>query len=166
MLIEYVGQREKIEISVSRLEGLVEDSEELLGQIEDEIREIEDGFFDKYSRFLQEGVWPGEGYVDDDRYYLDAQAVATTSGYPKVGYNISVLRLSFLKEFENKKFHLGDIARVEDREFLGTTVVDGLKTPIRQKVLISELTSFLDESDKDVITVQNYRSQFEDLFSE
>ena len=164
VLIEYVGQREKIEISVSRLEGLVEDSEELLGQIEDEIREIEDGFFDKYSRFLQEGVWPGEGYVDDDRYYLDAQAVATTSGYPKVGYNISVLRLSFLKEFENKKFHLGDIARVEDREFLGTTVVDGLKTPIRQKVLISELTSFLDESDKDVITVQNYRSQFEDLF--
>jgi hypothetical protein len=39
-------------------------------------------FFKHYSRFIQEGTWISEEYVDDDKYYVDAQSVLYNSCYP------------------------------------------------------------------------------------
>jgi hypothetical protein len=36
-------------------------------------------FYKKYSRFLQEGPWISEDYIDDNLYYLDAQSTLHTS---------------------------------------------------------------------------------------
>jgi hypothetical protein len=51
-------------------------------------------FYKKYSRFLQEGSWISEDYIDDNLYFLDAQSTLNTSAKPKITYNISVLELS------------------------------------------------------------------------
>jgi hypothetical protein len=51
-------------------------------------------FYTKYSRFLQEGSWISEDYIDDNLYFLDAQSTLNTSAKPKITYNIAVLELS------------------------------------------------------------------------
>lgn len=119
-------------------------------------------FFNKYSHYIQEGTWTSEDYIDSTLYYLDAQSVAYTSSRPQISYNISVLRLSSLEEFKNKVFNVGDISYIQDTEFFGYE--PDRKTPYKEKVIISEVTSFFDEPDKDTFTIQNYKTQFEDLF--
>jgi len=51
-------------------------------------------FYKKYSRFIQEGSWIKEDYIDDNLYYLDAESTLHTSAQPKVTYSINVLELS------------------------------------------------------------------------
>ena len=142
----------------------VKDAEEAQKQIVDNIKALNLKFYTKYGRYIQEGTWQSEEYMDDNLYYLDALDVAYTSSRPQVSYDISVLRVSSLEDFENKQFHIGDIAFVQDTEFFGYVYIKGVKTPYKEKVLISEITSYLDEPEKDVIKVQNYKTQFEDLF--
>lgn len=139
----------KIEELESEQESLIEKNKALHYQ-----------FNNKYSRYIQEGSWISEEYIDDDLYYMDGISVAYTSSRPQVSYNISVLRLSALEKFKNKIFNLGDISYIEDTEFFG--YVNG--TPYKELVLISQLISNFDEPTQDRIVVQNYRTQFEDLF--
>lgn len=127
------------------------------------IRELDLKFYNKYSRFIQEGAWQSEQYIDDNLYYLDALSVAYTSSRPQVTYDISVIRLSSLDEYKNKVFRLGDISFIQDTEFFGYLKEDPT-TPYKEKVLVSEITSYLDEPEKDVIRIQNFKTQFEDLF--
>lgn len=126
------------------------------------INELHKKFFNKYSHYIQEGTWTSEDYIDSTLYYLDAQSVAYTSSRPQVSYNISVLRLSSLEDFKNKIFNVGDISYIQDTEFFGYEA--DRKTPYKEQVIISEIASFFDEPDKDFFTVQNYKTQFEDLF--
>ena len=126
------------------------------------INELHKKFFNKYSHYIQEGTWTSEDYIDSTLYYLDAQSVAYTSSRPQVSYNISVLRLSSLEDFKNKIFNVGDISYIQDTEFFGYEA--DRKTPYKEQVIISEIVSFFDEPDKDFFTVQNYKTQFEDLF--
>lgn len=126
------------------------------------INELHKKFFNKYSHYIQEGVWTSEDYIDSTLYYLDAQSVAYTSSRPQVSYNISVLRVSSLEDFKNKIFNVGDISYVQDTEFFGYEA--DRKTPYKEQVIISEVASFFEEPDKDFFTVQNYKTQFEDLF--
>ena len=128
------------------------------------IKELNYQFYKRYSRFIQEGSWIDEDYTNDDLYYFDAQNIAYTSSRPQVNYNISVARLSSLEEFQDKIFNLGDIAFIQDPEFFGYVWIDGVKTPVREKVLISEVTSNFDSPEQDSFRVQNYKTQFEDLF--
>lgn len=120
-------------------------------------------FYNKYSRFIQEGAWQDEQYIDDNLYYLDAQSVAYTSSRPQVQYDISVLRLSSLDEYKYKIFRLGDIGFIQDTEFFGYADSE-CTTPYKEQVLVSEITSYFDEPDKDTLKIQNYKTQFEDLF--
>lgn len=120
-------------------------------------------FNKKYSRFIQEGAWTSQDYVDDDLYYLDAVNIAHMSAYPKITYNISVLRLEDIEEYKNKKFNLGDIAYIQDIDFFGYINIDGAITPKRQIVTINELISNLESPEKDEIVVQNYKNQFSSL---
>ena len=113
-------------------------------------------FFTKYSRFIQEGTWMSEEYVDDDKYYVDAQSVMYDSCYPQVAYSINVLSLSGLPGYEYFDFEVGDKTFVEDYEFFG----EGNK----EEVVITEMSENLDDPSKNIIKVQNFKNQFQDLF--
>ena len=128
------------------------------------VKSLEQRFYNKYSRYIQEGSWSSDQYMDDNLYYLDAQSVAYTSSRPQVQYNISVLRLSALEEFKNKVFKLGSVATVQDTEYFGYEWKNGIKNPYREEVLISEITSNFDSPENDSFKIQNYKTQFEDLF--
>lgn len=123
-------------------------------------------FYQKYSRFIQEGSWISEDYTDDNLYFLDAESTARTSAFPKVTYNINVIELSQLDGYENYRFALGDKTYIEDTEFFGWTKNEdnGIWSPYQEEVIVSELTIELDSPEKNVIKVQNYKTQFEDLF--
>ena len=114
-------------------------------------------FFKKYARFIQEGTWISEEYVDDDKYYIDAQSVLYNSCYPQVAYTINVLALSRLPGYELFEFGLGDKTYAEDPEFFEA---EGG----RVEVIISEKSENLDDPTKDVIRIQNFKNQFQDLF--
>ena len=135
------------------LKGFVEDKNELIHN-----------FYKKYSRFLQEGSWINEDYIDDNLYYLDAESTLNTSAKPKVTYTINVLELSQLEEYENYLFALGDKTYIEDTEFFGWTNVGGVQTPYHEEIVVTEITYGLDQLETNTIKVQNFKTQFEDLF--
>lgn len=118
-------------------------------------------FNQKYWPFIFEGTWQDESYIDDTQYYIDALSVAYNSSRPQLSYNINVLRLTSLDEFSAKKFHVGDICYIIDREFFG---FDSNGNPNKEKVMIEEITSYFDSPEKDVISVKNYRTSFDSLF--
>lgn len=126
--------------------------------------EVEKEFNVKYARYIQEGSWTDDNYMDDDLYYLDSLAVLYQSAYPKVSYNFSVIDLSQLEDYELYKFDIGHKTYVEDIEFFGYQIINGLKTPVREQVVVTEESLYLDEPDKNQLKVQNYKSHFEDLF--
>jgi hypothetical protein len=113
-------------------------------------------FYTKYSRFIQEGTWIDEEYLDDEKYYADAQSVLYNSCYPQVTYSINVLALSALPGYEMFKFGLGDRTFVEDPEFFGREY--------KEEVVLTEFVENLDSPEKNTIKVQNFKNQFQDLF--
>ena len=164
--------------------------------IEDK-KQVEKDFYKKYSRFLQEGTWSSQDYIDPELYYFDALQVSNTSAQPKVSYTIDVLEVSQIEGFENYDFRVGDKTYIEDVEFFGylyqaadvrapiekgkdesdrapidgeTTYEDDLpvvitaRSPVREEVVVSEVEWHFDEPDNNTITVQNYKTRFEDLF--
>ena len=154
-----------IETSVNELTEVVKGYETELKTKANEKKVLENTFYQKFSRFIQEGSWTSQDYIDPNLYYLDARSVAYTSSRPKISYNISVIRLNALDEYKGKKFNVGDISFIEDKEFFGYIKgKDAWKTPYHEKVLISESTSWFDSPEKDTFTIQNYKTQFEDLF--
>ena len=126
------------------------------------INDLHNNFYKKYARYIQEGTWQDENYIDDDKYYLDGLQVAYTSSRPQVSYDINIVRLNYLEDYSSKKFSTGDLCYVEDKEFFNFVTTDG--TPYKLKIVISEITSFFDTPEKDTIKVQNYKTQFDDLF--
>ena len=163
-LTTYQTMKSNLDSSIASLQAVIEEKEERQEELVDLIKGLDLKFYKKYSRFIQEGTWISEDYIDDNLYYLDAQSVAYTSSRPQIAYDISVIRISSIEGFENKIFHLGDIAFIQDTEFFGYTYINGIKTPYKEKVLISEVVSHFDEPEKDTFKVQNYKTQFEDLF--
>lgn len=161
---DYQGLVDSLQKSVDSLIATVETEDKYEQDLRDEMSAIHEAFYKKYSRFIQEGSWTSQDYLDEDLYYLDAQSVAYTSSRPQISYDISVLRLSALPEFQGKIFNVGDISTIEDTELFGYTSVNGIRTPYREKVLISEVVSNFESPEKDSFKVQNYKTQFEDLF--
>jgi hypothetical protein len=94
-------------------------------------------FFKRYARFIQEGTWISEEYVDDEKYYADAQSVLYNSCYPQVAYTINVLELSQLPGYELFTFNLGDKTWAIDDEFFGDNH--------KEEVVITELSEMLDD---------------------
>lgn len=120
-------------------------------------------FTEKYANYIQEGTWTDESYYDDDLYYLDAQNVLYTSAFPKVNYTINVIDVSPLgEEYSPFKFKVGDKTYIEDTEFFGWNATK--TSPYKEEVVISEIEEYLDSPEQNKITVQNYKTQFEDLF--
>ena len=145
--------------------------DETVEGVEDEIESIQEeknaltvAFNNKYRRFIQEGTWNSTDYIDSELYYLDALQVSNTSAQPTVSYTINVVEISELDGFEWYSFDAGDKTYIEDTEFFGWTNVNGILTPAREEVIVSEVEWHLEEPDKNTITVQNYKTRFEDLF--
>ena len=121
-------------------------------------------FETKYSPFIQEGTWISNEYIDHNLYYVDAKTVAATSALPQVTYTINVLDLSALEEFKNYDVEIGDKTYITDPEFFGYVTTGMFYTPRRQEVIISEVIEELEEPEKNKFTVQNFKTQFEDIF--
>ena len=141
-------------------EGVENKIEELQAQKD----EIVKAFNNKYARYIQEGTWSSTDYIDAELYYLDALQVSNTSAQPVVSYTINVVEISQLEGFEWYLFDVGDKTFVEDTEFFGWSSVEDNLTPAREEVIVSEVEWHLDEPDQNTITVQNYKTRFEDLF--
>lgn len=157
----YYNQKEvQIQQQEARQQEIKELWEELLIQKD----ELNYKFYQKYSKYIQEGSWISEDYMDDNLYYLDAESVLYTSAFPEVSYTIDVLELSQLEGYENYNFSVGDKTYIEDVEFFGYKVIDSVKTPYQEEVILSEVTYNLDSPESNQIKIQNYKTQFEDLF--
>lgn len=160
----YTQQLAQVNASIEELQTIVDNYKETIKLAEQAIKELHLNFYKKYSTYLQEGTWKSDDYMDDNMYYLDGVNVAYTSSRPQVQYNISVIRLTALEDYKFKIFRVGDISFVQDTEFFGYTYINDVKTPYKEKVLIAEVTSNFDEPEKDSFKIQNYKTQFEDLF--
>lgn len=129
-----------------------------------EKEKLHSSFYKRYSSYIQEGSWISEDYMDDDKYYFDALKTLQTSAMPKVSYTINVADISSAEDFENYEFNIGDKTYIEDTEFFGWEYIDNVKTPYKEEVIVSEISYSLDEPENTQIKVQNYKTQFEDLF--
>lgn len=151
-LLEKTREEERKSIITNRLEA-----------IKKQKLALNQKFYQKYSRFIQEGSWISEDYYDDDLYYIDALSTLYTSSRPQVKYTIDVIDLSQLTGYNYFQFALGDKTYVEDKEFFGRAY-DGSGRLYREEVIVSEVSLELDSPESNKITVQNYKTQFEDLF--
>ena len=157
----------KLDAALAALQLTIEANTEKRDALLKQIKELHQKFYNKYSTYIQEGSWNSEDYIDPNIYYYDALSVAYTSSRPQVQYDIAVTRVSELPEFKFRRFHVGDTTYVQDTDFFGYEPYlknDKVRTPYKEAVLISEISINFDEPDKDTITVQNYKTQFEDLF--
>lgn len=118
-------------------------------------------FYKKYSKYIREGTWISEDYYDEDLYYLDAQMVLYTSAFPQIKYTINVVEISEIEEYEPYVFSIGDKTYMEDTEFFGW---DSKGRPYKEDIVISKVMYHLDDPSQNTIEVQNYKTQFEDLF--
>lgn len=114
-----------------------------LDEIANKKNELHKLFYHKYSRYIQEGSWVDENYIDDNLYYLDALSVSRTSSKPKVTYDIGVVDVSAAYEYEEDKIvlesQLGDRTYIEDTEFFGYRKDDYTK-PYWELVIVTEKT--------------------------
>ena len=141
---------------VEQKEGEIKAKQEEIKTLTEHKKKLNQLFYSRYSRFIQEGTWIDEKYIDDDKYYADAQSVMYNSCYPQVAYTINVLALSALPGYEHFKFELGDKTYAIDPEFFGEDR--------QEEVVISEISESLDDPSKNQIKVQNFKNQFQDLF--
>ena len=141
-------------------------------ELQEQKDELTIDFNNKYSRYIQEGTWNSTDYIDSELYYLDALQVSNTSAQPTVSYTISVVEVSELEGLEGYLFDAGDKTYIEDTEFFGWHIdnigteqePEFIYTPAKEEVIVSEVEWHLDEADKNTITVQNYKTRFEDFF--
>lgn len=155
---------EQKDVQIQQQKDRQEEIEKLWKDILKQKDELDYKFYQKYSKYIQEGSWISEDYMDDNLYYLDAENVLYTSAFPEISYTIDVLELSQLEGYENYKFSVGDKTYMEDTEFFGYVTIDGVKTPYQEEVILSEITYELDNPSSNKIKIQNYKTQFEDLF--
>lgn len=163
-IVEYSKLKEDLDIRQKEVDKKIAQIEESLNKILEEKNELNLEFFEKYSDFIQEGSWISEDYYDDNLYYLDAENVLYGQARPKITYTINVVEISGLPGYEGYKIDIGDRTFMEDTEFFGYVYEDGIKTPYKEKIVVTQIDNSLDEPSKDKITVKNYKNQFEDLF--
>lgn len=143
-----------------RVQALLDDYNAL---IEEKNKKL-NWFEKKYRRFILEGTWSGNDYIEPDTYYLDATRAMATSCMPKVSYSVNVVDLTKIcnpydpsdtewgKDFT---YDVGDITYVRDEELFGN---------LEQKSMISSIDTYVDVNKPDDITLTNYETRFEELF--
>ena len=154
----------KAKASLDEIEENINNIEGQLDNIKAQKTELLSKFEKKYGRFLQEASWISDDHTDDNLYYFDAETTLHNSAQPKVSYTINIVELSQLEGYEGYNFELGDITYVQDTDFFGWTYENGFKTPYKEEIVITEMTTYFNSPEKNVLKAKNYRDQFEDLF--
>lgn len=152
-----LGQRN---LEYSQIKNWRKEKEKYLAKI----NSISSDFFKKYEPYLKEGTWSDNNYIDNNAYYFGAKEVAKQGSIPKVSYSISLIDIGILPNNEEYIFNIADTTYIEDIGLFGINPKTGL--PNRLKVIISEIEESLDEPKNNSIKVQNYTTQFEDLFQQ
>lgn len=158
----YDSEKEAIDPIVQKYKIWKENLEKTLEVNEAKTKQLNKEFFNKYSRYIQEGTWISEDFTDANLYYFAAQSVSNTSAFPQVQYTINVIDVSADEDYRNYKFNIGDKTYIEDVEFFG--YVPDTKRPYQEEVVITEMVYNLDNPGDNTIKVKNYKTQFEDLF--
>ena len=126
-------------------------------------KNLNDSFYTKYSRYIQEGTWTGDNYIEPNTYFFDAQKVITRNSRPQIEYNLDVVDVSVLIDPETQwdyspyAFEVGDISSIIDTQYFG---YDENGAPRAEKVVVSEVSYNLDSPEKNSIQIQNYSTQF------
>lgn len=151
--------------------SILQEENKRLAEIENRLKSIllektllNKKFYEKYSRFIQEGSWISDDYMDDNLYYFDANSVLYTSSRPQISYTINVVDLSHLDGYENYSYRIGDKTFIEDTDFFGWKISAPILTPTQEEVIVSEYIHYFDTPENDIITIQNYKTKFEDLY--
>ena len=152
----YTQNQKKYEQLVTNTKEHIQNLEDINEELKKEKLTYNQEFFKKYSRFIQEGTWIDEEYMDDNLYYYDALSTLYNSCFPQIQYTINVLELSQLPGYEHFTFKLGDKTNAIDPVFFD------MEGPV--EVVISEKKDNLDDPSKNSVRVQNYKNQFQDLF--
>ena len=79
--------------------------------------------------------------------------------------SIDVLNLSSQEGYELFDIDVGDKTFICDEEFFGYDIIGNERTLHKESFVVSEINDVLDNQTESTITVQNFRTQFEDLFS-
>lgn len=161
---EYGKLRETAQSGLKQEEDNLQELKDKIQDLIEKKKDLNAKFYQKYSRFIQEGSWISEDYIDPNLYYLDAESTLHTSAQPKVSYTINVIEISQIEGYELYQFKIGDKTTMEDTKFFGWTYIDGTRTPYKEEVIISETKISLDDPSQNQIKVQNYKTRFEDLF--
>lgn len=159
-----LSDRTILEAQISNYKAKIEEYKATQETLVETIREADKAFYQKYNAYIQEGTWIDEKYMDDEKYYIDAVSTLYNSCFPKVSYNISVVDVSPFEGGEGYFARLGDKTYIEDIEYFGYELKNGIKTPYKEDIVITEITYILDNESKNSIKVQNYKNQFQDLF--
>lgn len=157
---EVVSTQTLYDSYTTRKTKLIEDQEDLIEQK----RILNLKFNTRYARFIQEGTWIDEKYVDDDLYFYDARSIGYESAMPKVTYQMNVIDVSVLPEYKGYTFKIGDRTYIQDPEFFGYTVINNIKTPAKEEVTVNKIVYSLDNPSATQITIQTYKNLFQDLF--
>lgn len=132
-------------------------------KILNKINDISDKFYKVYEPYIKEGTWTDSNYLTDNEYYWASVSVLNDSCKPKTDYTINVVDISPIEVYsEDYEFDLYDTTYVVDIDFFGINPKTGL--PNKEKVLISEVAEDLDELKPNQLKIQNYTTQFDDLF--
>lgn len=129
-----------------------------------QINKLSDSFYKKYEPYIKEGTWSNSNYLDNNQYYYDATKVAKEGSIPQVKYTISVIDIEPLYQDGDYDFDVADRTWVEDIGMFGINPKTGF--PNRLKTLISSITEEPDFPKNDKIDVQDFTTQFEDLFQQ
>jgi hypothetical protein len=117
-----LAKKEALKITIAEKESEIKKREQERQKLLGYKKALNNLFFKKYSQFIKEGTWIDEQYVDDEKYYADAQSVLYNSCYPQVTYAINVIALSALPGYEDFTFGLGDKTKAIDDDFFGENI--------------------------------------------
>lgn len=158
-----------------KYDNLIEEEQNLI----DQKKELNKQLYERYSRFIQEGTWTDNTYIDDDRYFYDAQTISQISAFPRVTYKINVIDLEGSDEqgLAQYKYRIGERTFMEDEEFFGydyitvgnddtRSAVTNIKTPKKVNIIVSETSTNFDNESQNTITVQTYKNQYDELFQQ
>lgn len=137
----------------------------ILQDIRDSVTAQRDSLLNEFQSLcagrIREGAWSSEDYIDDDLYYLDGERQLKEFSVPRVSYTIDIVDLSSLPGYEAYDFNLRDKTTIEDPEVFG--YIDKY-TPVKEEIIITEKTTYPQSPEKNQIVVQNYKTNFSDLF--
>lgn len=143
-------------VDIDNREGIVKELEENIERNKRAKNTLHLAFYTEFYRFIREGTWMSEDYLDDDKYYIDAQSTLYNSCFPKATYQINVASLSGVEGYEGYEFEIGDETKIYDPEFFGTN--EGIV------IAVTETVEDLDDPTQASIKVQNFKNEFQDLF--